>query len=205
MIVVRPSSKRTKSKRKRVGDPSRHGYQELLSRTGIDGGHLLDSSHRNSLVDDTGPVSDDEAAAVAAAIGYKAPKERSPLGKHSTPTSPESEKSGYTGGSSPPSPVDGRSPVQLLKSPSTENLESPTVSDQSSDGDEGGGVGINVKETPVDSPEKEQTAVNGAEGQVSAESTTEKKAMVDPAPTESSKPEETLTQPELKETNDGKS
>lgn len=127
---------------------------------------MLDRSHRNSLVDDPGPVSDDEAAAVAAAIGYNQPKVPSPLGKQSTPTSPQSEKSGYTGGSSPPSPASARSPTQLLKSPSMENLESPAISDDSSEEDveDGGGVGVNVKKESKEDPAQVRAVLGNSVG-----------------------------------------
>ncbi|KAF2097582.1 adenine nucleotide alpha hydrolases-like protein, partial [Rhizodiscina lignyota] len=48
VIVVRPNSKRAKGKRKRLQDPTRTGYRDLLDKSSQGGGHLLDFAHRNS-------------------------------------------------------------------------------------------------------------------------------------------------------------
>ena len=80
VIVVRPGMQRSRGKKKRMNDPARSGYRDLLDRAGIDG-HLLHESNRYS-VDQLGgreeerPASSDESAAVAAAFGF-----RQPLGK----------------------------------------------------------------------------------------------------------------------------
>nr|OQO22751.1 hypothetical protein B0A51_09857 [Rachicladosporium sp. CCFEE 5018] len=87
VIVVRPSSKRESKKRKRLQDPERRGYRDILDKsedptaTGVRGrgGHLLDQTNRHSIIGaDLGilgqlaPTGDDEEEArrVAEAIGY---------------------------------------------------------------------------------------------------------------------------------------
>jgi hypothetical protein len=120
---------RARGKRKRLQDPARHGYRDLLDRAGIDG-HLLDASNRNS-TDKLGGqyeerhASDDEGAAVLAAVGVKLERaaKGSPLVRVESAatdaTSPESE--------------DG---VRLMKSPEMQNLESPELSGESAFGDD---------------------------------------------------------------------
>ncbi|OCK85781.1 adenine nucleotide alpha hydrolases-like protein [Lepidopterella palustris CBS 459.81] len=140
VIVVRPNSKRIKAKTKRGLDPSRHTYREILEKSAAQGGHVLDLSHRNSLIEEESlPVSEDEAAAVAAEIGYR-PLDHSPLTLVQTappelePNSPESTHSGFNGGDS--SPEDFRSPGVVMKSPELQNLDSPPLSDASSSDDD---------------------------------------------------------------------
>ncbi|OCL09462.1 adenine nucleotide alpha hydrolases-like protein, partial [Glonium stellatum] len=154
VIVVRPNSKRAKAKRKRYLDPNRHGYKDILDKSGSQGGHVLDLSHRNSLIEEESqPASEDEAAAVAAAIGYRPHLDPSPLAniesapleeiEPASPDSPDSIRSGYTGGDS--SPEDIRSLGVVMKSPELQNLDSPPESDVSSseeDVDEDGGVSM---------------------------------------------------------------
>lgn len=120
---------RARGKRKRLQDPARHGYRDLLDRAGIDG-HLLDASNRNSTEKLGGAkeerhASDDEGAAVLAAVGVKLDRvaKGSPLARVESAatdaTSPESE--------------DG---VRLMKSPDMQNLESPELSGESAFGDD---------------------------------------------------------------------
>ncbi|KAK4981355.1 hypothetical protein LTR28_003155, partial [Elasticomyces elasticus] len=87
VIVVRPSSKRDKKKRKRLRDPRRGGYRDILDKTeevtGL-GGHLLDERNRMSIVVGGGEAlgglglgmgthdAEEEARLVAQAIGYRA-------------------------------------------------------------------------------------------------------------------------------------
>ncbi|KAF2458042.1 hypothetical protein BDY21DRAFT_343469 [Lineolata rhizophorae] len=129
VIVVRPNSKRAKTKKKRLADPARQGYQELLRKSGGDLSHILDSSHRNSLVDLT-PTSNSqqeaEAVAVAAAIGVNAKYQESPLSQmhRAEPHTPVTE--------GPPDDVSTKSPGVVMKSPDSENLDSPISSSVSS-------------------------------------------------------------------------
>ncbi|GIZ37648.1 hypothetical protein CKM354_000109000 [Cercospora kikuchii] len=81
VIVVRPSSKREAKKRKRLQDPSRSGYRDILDKSDDAprgrGTHLLDEKHRLSVMgSELGALGkldahDDEARYVAEAIGYK--------------------------------------------------------------------------------------------------------------------------------------
>jgi nucleotide-binding universal stress UspA family protein len=83
VIVVRPSSKREAKKRKRLQDPTRSGYRDILDKSEEHhrgrGGHLLDESNRSSLFGpDLGALGefekagdpDDEARHVAEAVGW---------------------------------------------------------------------------------------------------------------------------------------
>jgi hypothetical protein len=135
VIVVRPNMQRARGKRKRLQDPARHAYRDLLDKAGIDG-HLLDSSNRNS-VDHLGgqgeerPAANDEAAAVAAAVGIKLANfdrgaKGSPLVKvESAKTDASEEGTEYS--------PDG---ARLMKSPELQNLESPELSGESAFGDD---------------------------------------------------------------------
>lgn len=84
VIVVRPSSKREAKKRKRMQDPSRTGYRDILDKSDDvsrgRGQHLLDAQNRRSVVGmgvDLGALAhfgegdpDEEARKVAEAVGY---------------------------------------------------------------------------------------------------------------------------------------
>jgi nucleotide-binding universal stress UspA family protein len=129
VIVVRPSSKRDKARVKRAQDPSRHGYKELLEKTGP---NVVDASNRNSFIleEEVQPASDDEAAAVAAAIGYKPQKGKTPLTQ--VQEAPSLEKLDTSN-------LDNLQ--RVMKSPELQNLDSPELSEVSSSDDESqGGV-----------------------------------------------------------------
>ncbi|KAJ4305236.1 hypothetical protein N0V90_000767 [Kalmusia sp. IMI 367209] len=127
VIVVRPSSKRDKARNKRALDPNRHAYKDLLEKSG----NLIDTDPRNLTAEDSRQASEDEAAAVAAAIGYR-PLGRSPLIHSQTvPVHLDANM------------VDQelKSPGIVMKSPELQNLDSPEISDSSSsDDEEVGGV-----------------------------------------------------------------
>ena len=137
VIVVRPTSKREKKKKKRQADPSRRGYMDILERSGAKGGHVLDPSNRNSIVAEAGTATEKEARAVAAAIGLptaydKVENDGGPLVKV------QSGRSDYTSGPESPSPTGGLSPEDargpvVMKSPELGNLESPEGSESSDD------------------------------------------------------------------------
>lgn len=137
VIVVRPTSKREKKKKKRQADPSRRSYMDILERSGAKGGHVLDPSNRNSVVAESGNATEKEARAVAVAIGLpglynKVDDDGAPLRKV------QSGRSDYTSGPESPSPTSGMSPVDIrgpvvMKSPELGNLESPEGSDSSDD------------------------------------------------------------------------
>jgi nucleotide-binding universal stress UspA family protein len=131
VIVVRPSSKRDKARSKRALDPNRHAYKDLLEKSGSSG-HLLEADLRNINTEDSPQASDDEAAAVAAAIGYK-PLTGTPLVQ--SQLAPSGINSGIVGTDDPDVAA------ALMKSPELQNLDSPDISDSSSsNSDEEGGI-----------------------------------------------------------------
>ncbi|EKG20205.1 UspA [Macrophomina phaseolina MS6] len=138
VIVVRPTGKRAKTKRKRMQDPTRTGYRDLLDKSGSAGGHLLDTGHRHSVMIDElhAAATDEEAAAVAKAVGFNP----SPLGQdggQAPPQTPDSIGGGLMSGEN--SPDDTRDIGPVMKSPELQNLDTPAVSsDEDSSDDEGG-------------------------------------------------------------------
>lgn len=140
VIVVRPSSKRDKSRVKRAQDPSRQTYKDLLEKSGPQGGHIVSNRTSFILEEDTIPASDFEAAAVAAAIGYKPQLEPSPLAQVQAVTrevDPRASTPSLGGDLDGNLGVDDpRSPGVVMKSPHLGNLDSPEISDASSSSDE---------------------------------------------------------------------
>ncbi|KAF2006978.1 adenine nucleotide alpha hydrolases-like protein [Amniculicola lignicola CBS 123094] len=138
VIVVRPSSKRDKARSKRAQDPNRQGYKDILDKSGPQGGHILDLNNLSNFIveEDEGGVTDDEAAAVAAAVGYKPQPEASSLSQvEATPDAGTGARENSL------SPDLLRSPGVVMKSPDLRNLDSPEISDiSSSDSEDQGGV-----------------------------------------------------------------
>ncbi|KAI9824333.1 MAG: hypothetical protein M1819_000893 [Sarea resinae] len=130
VIVVRPTYKRERKKQKRLADPTRRGYMDILEKSGAKGGHILDRSHINSLVDDAPLAADGEAAAVAAAIGISAAG-LTPLSKVESARSDKTDKTDKTDATAPE--LEG----VVMKSPELQNLESPPISNASDDEEEG--------------------------------------------------------------------
>ncbi|KAI9820278.1 MAG: hypothetical protein M1827_005900 [Pycnora praestabilis] len=131
VIVVRPSAKREKKKKKRQADPGRSTYTDILEMSGWKVGHVLDRNNRDSLVDLAPMAPGSEAAAVAAAIGISAVFDRTvdlpSLSKV------ESARSDVTSSNS----VDDlRSLGVVMASPNLEDLESPLMSEDSDEDDE---------------------------------------------------------------------
>lgn len=157
VIVVRPSSKRDKSRVKRAQDPNRHAYKDLLEKSGAHGSHMLDAGNRNSFIaeEDIHPVSDDEAAAVAAAIGYKPALEAHPLAQVQTASADDDERTA--------SALEGlRSPGVVMKSPELQNLDSPEISDLStSEDEEQGGVPTTTEPSIASETTTENSTGNG--------------------------------------------
>lgn len=160
VIVVRPSSKREKKKRKRMRDPSRTGYRDILDKSedvpSGRGGHLLDERHRSNILGERLGVlgelgsrdPDEEARMVAEAIGYRAgrfPEKSSdgaPLAKVSSAKSDVSGRSGRSGSMGSEMDNDMTSPAErLLKSPELRNLDSPTMSDAEDSDEEDEDIG----------------------------------------------------------------
>jgi nucleotide-binding universal stress UspA family protein len=142
VIVVRPSSKREAKKRKRLQDPTRNGYRDILDKSEDAsrgrGGHLLDANNRYSLVgSDLGALGelgspgnpDDEARRVAEAIGYR--------NAAFHPAARGSSLSRVTSGRSASS-LDGTGSDtgRVMKSPQMGTIDSPAGSDDEDDYDE---------------------------------------------------------------------
>lgn len=129
VIVVRPNMQRARGKRKRLQNPSRQGYRDLLDRAGIEG-HLLDEKNRDRL-DQLGEetvASQDESAAVTAAIGFR--KEHAAAAKGSPLTRVESAATDVT--------ESEYGDERLMKSPELQDLDSPELSGESAFGDDDG-------------------------------------------------------------------
>ncbi|KAF1982297.1 hypothetical protein K402DRAFT_457455 [Aulographum hederae CBS 113979] len=140
VIVVRPNSKRDKIKRKRLQDPSRQGYRDLLDKAGTEGSHLLDVSNFKFVPDpdDLMPLNDneDEAEAVAKAIGYKPSRDEfkgSPLVKAESAPSDITSAEDLVDRDEDVSPEALR---RVMKSPDPQNLESPELTEDESDEEE---------------------------------------------------------------------
>ena len=155
VIVVRPSSKRDKKKRKRMRDPARRGYRDILDKSGDgdEGGHILDARNRRSIIGTDCLTefgtrdAEEEARMVAEAIGYRDNKKSSvsdgaPLSRVISGRSDISIRSGRSGSmgsyASDDYNDDARSPGgKLMKSPELRDLDSPPGSDyEYSDEDE---------------------------------------------------------------------
>ncbi|GCB24941.1 universal stress protein A family protein C25B2.10 [Aspergillus awamori] len=120
VIVVRPTTKREKKKKKRLADPARRNYNHILEMSERRGSHIFDrSSSRDSSVSKL----PDEEAAVAAALGLPSTY------THSRSSLSTSERSSVSHDESP-SPLG--SPDAASRSPlggSVENSEIDTGSD----------------------------------------------------------------------------
>ncbi|PSN71870.1 hypothetical protein BS50DRAFT_597376 [Corynespora cassiicola Philippines] len=168
VIVVRPTSKRDKARNKRALDPNRHSYKELLEKSG----NLLDADMRNYSAEEAQPVTNNEAAAVAAALGIKQPLEASPLAQMQTAEPHEDDKTLASGDAESTSALDElRSPGVVMKSPELQNLDSPEISDSSSSDDESGGVPM----TTTDTTSSEETSAGAAEQNDADEKDTDEK------------------------------
>ena len=150
VIVVRPSSKRDKKKRKRLQDPTRQGYRDILDKSEDGGGHLLDQRNRRSIIgaealSELGKRdAEEEARKVAEAIGYTPAQiggigEGTPLSRVISGRSDVSGRSARSGsfGSLGSETDDLRSPIgRVLKSPELRDLDSPSGTDDSDEDDE---------------------------------------------------------------------
>ena len=153
VIVVRPSSKREAKKRKRLQDPSRTGYRDILDKSDDAprgrGWHLLDAQNRRSVVGgELGALGqlgsagdpDEEARRVAEAIGYKgSPGQQPRTGSTAGPDrSRERRESSLSRTTTQTSDGSMQSPpIPVLKSPDLGTLDSPSSSDDEDEyGDE---------------------------------------------------------------------
>ncbi|KAI9844297.1 MAG: hypothetical protein M1837_005707 [Sclerophora amabilis] len=149
VIVVRPTFKREKKKKKRQQNPARKGYLNILERSGAKGthSHMLDKSNRNSIVANAPQATDEEAEAVAAAIGLLPPNDDEvadmpPISKvHSTKSDATSATSATSVDSMSPRDEelyedDPKSPGIVMKSPELRDLDSPALSESEASDDE---------------------------------------------------------------------
>lgn len=165
VIVVRPSSKREGKKKKRLRDPARRGYRDILDKSDDllagDGGHILDHKRISMIPGDgigtlaelkpIGPEEEARNVAEAVGFGYRAAlnNDGAPLARVTSARSDVSGRSARSARSSSfgsyrsDSPEAMRSPRgQLLKSPELRALDSPadSGSEAFSDSDDEGGV-----------------------------------------------------------------
>ena len=78
VIVVRPNAQRARGKRKRQADRTRQQYRDLLDKSGSE-------DQLYSMSQETLHASEDEAAAVAAAIGVDLQRDQAPHRQNSSP------------------------------------------------------------------------------------------------------------------------
>jgi nucleotide-binding universal stress UspA family protein len=139
VIVVRPSSKRESKKRKRLQDPTRRSYRDILDKSEDAprgrGGHLLDERNRMSIMgSDLGVLGrlegdndpDAEARRVAEAIGWRAHRGSGSSAQGSNLSRVVSTASAPSEDSDDDMTMTEES---ILKSPTMGALDSPYVSD----------------------------------------------------------------------------
>jgi hypothetical protein len=119
VIVVRPSTKRLKKKKKRMMDPTRKTYNHILEQTY--GGHVLDKTNRHSVIGPVPEATDDEAAAVAKAIGL--PKHFEPKTYGGPLRRVTSGKSDISEDADSPSPTEGYFPAGYMRTLSPDPVE----------------------------------------------------------------------------------
>ena len=143
VIVVKPTSKREKKKRKRRADPSRRSYMEILEKSGARGSRVLDTvEHEKSAGAAEDEASQQEAEAVARAIGLPADysvsrtsKKRDDSADGGSLSRISTGRSDYTSGPDSPSPTGPMSPDRSsfgAQSPEVERLDSPSESSDES-------------------------------------------------------------------------
>ena len=141
VVVVRPTEKRMKKKKKRDADPTRQDYARILKDSGISA-HETELGSKNSIFE-TSNDADAEAHAVAAALGLPARFDPTlkpislPGGR--TLTKVDSGRSDVTIISQRSLSPDSRptSPGMVMKSPKSAQLESPAMSEnESSEGED---------------------------------------------------------------------
>ncbi|KAH8798907.1 hypothetical protein F5882DRAFT_186091 [Hyaloscypha sp. PMI_1271] len=134
VVVVRPTEKRLKKKKKRDVDPTRQDYARILKESGLDE-HETDGGDQNSIFEAPNDPSQ-EAHAVAAALGLPAAFDPTlkPLQKEGSRRKSESGQNAQESLSPDSRPA---SPEVVLKSPKSNQLESPAISgDESSEGED---------------------------------------------------------------------
>lgn len=124
VIVVRPSNKRMKKKKKRLADPSRRDYNHILSRSEVEGSNILQKPVRDSMFEVLPTATDQEAAAVARAIGISQAQLRQQEENALTRvTSARSEMTSDAESPSPEGPLSPETNAVVLKSPKLKPLD----------------------------------------------------------------------------------
>ena len=143
MVVVRPSNKREKKKQKRREDPRRQSYRSILEQSGADGSQMLDKGEGETMVRHPGgEASENEADAVARAIGAFTEYQKKPSGQDGEETLSRvaSSKSNYTSGPDSPGPTGRLSPDEPTPgdsiTPEFAALNTPEMSEEEDEGNE---------------------------------------------------------------------
>ncbi|KAH8703654.1 hypothetical protein BGW36DRAFT_423207 [Talaromyces proteolyticus] len=145
VVVVRPSTKREKKKKKRLADPNRRSYGNILQISEQRGSGLFNKEVGSDASIAKRPA--DEAAAVAEAIGLPRTFRHAHSGsdsKLSSSSTAEDEQHGATSKDEasrtetpqPSPPEDEESAIRVLKSPGISSLETPPDSESESDNEE---------------------------------------------------------------------
>jgi len=137
VVVVRPTEKREKKKKKRDADPARQDYARILKESGLDEGHEVDQSDKDSIFE---PPNDakEEAHAVAAALGLPAAFDPTlkPINLEGSRALRKIE-SGRSDASSLSPDSRPTSPNAVMKSPKSAQFDSPVLSEgESSEGED---------------------------------------------------------------------
>ncbi|KAK2759412.1 hypothetical protein FQN54_002890 [Arachnomyces sp. PD_36] len=153
VIVVRPSTKREKKKKKRQANPSRRSYNHILEASGS---HVFDSAGSTNSSATKLPA--DEAAAVAKAVGVglqpspmehavnnlSLSREASPIGKSSDDNDNDNDNDEADGRPTSSGTSDGKRrrssdfPAVLTSPTLGDDLESPAISDEEDEGNDSG-------------------------------------------------------------------
>lgn len=138
VVVVRPSTKREKKKKKRLADPTRRSYGNILQISEQQGSGLFDKQVKSDT--NVAKLPAEEAAAVAQAVGlprhYKHAHtgSDSKLSAHSATTEEDNTKDATRAETPQQSPeIYDENAGRVLKSPGLGNLESPPESDSESE------------------------------------------------------------------------
>lgn len=145
VVVVRPSTKREKKKQKRLADPTRRSYGNILQISEQRGSGLFSNTQ---VKHDTNAAKrpDEEAAAVAEAVGLPRRFRHAHTGSDSKLSNAGSVDDEHNRAETPQqSPQedeeDNTINTRVLKSPGVSNFETPSDSEESdSDGEGGGGA-----------------------------------------------------------------
>lgn len=128
-----------KKKKKRQEDPTRRNYDHILELSGAKSGLVLDKSSKQSPIGPLPSATEQEAEAVAQAVGFQQEAATSIVDEGALLSRVISGRSDVTSGPESPSPTGPLSPepqTVVMKSPTLDNIDSPSLSEES-DRDEG--------------------------------------------------------------------